>query len=453
MFRFALSFLFLSISLTISAQEYKISGTVNGLDSADVYLMRITGDNRSIVDTAKSDYTGSFEFSLEQDFPVGQYAVLPGPGQMVEIIFNKENIRFVATGTSGNDQVQIIESIENLIYYDYLNVKGMNLYKLDLLYPVLEYYPRSDKFYQTTLTKVKLLQNEITERGKTLVEENPTTFTAKLIEVDKPVFADPGLSQNQQNQFLKSHYFSDEDFMDTLLLNTNILTGKIISYLTLYQDQSMTQEVLEEQLVVAVDTILEKAFVNQPVYEFVVSFLIQGFEAIGFEKGLEHIANHNLVNELCVNTDRKKELENKIELIKRLAIGQHAPNFTFTDDQGNSLALDKIEADKTVIVFWASWCPHCTDVLPILKEFYNPDNTSQLEIIGISIDTDETSWKKALTENQFNWINISELKGWDSPIVELYGISATPTFFVLDKNKKIIGKPVNDKEVRMFLGE
>ena len=444
---------FLAISISQFAQDFKISGTVNGLDSADVYLMRITGDNRSIVDTALADNTGSFEFNVTKDFPVGQYAVLPGPGQMVELIFNKENIRFVATGATSDDQVQIVQSVENLIYYDYLNVKGTNLYKLDLLYPVLEYFPRNDQFYQTTLSKVKQLQNEIDERVKILAEENPSTFTAKLIKVDKPVFADAELSREQQNQFLKSHYFSEEDFTDTLLLNTNILTGKIISYLTLYQDKNMTQEVLEEQLVIAVDTILEKAFINQPVYEFVVSFLIQGFEAIGFEKGLEHIANHNLINDLCVNTERKKELENKIELIKRMAIGQQAPNFTFTDDLGNSGTLDKIRAEKTVLVFWASWCPHCSEILPILKEYYDKENTSQLEIIGISIDTDKASWKKAIAENQFNWINIAELKGWEGPIVEQYGISATPTFFVLDHDKKIIGKPANEKEVRMFLGK
>jgi peroxiredoxin len=443
---------FLTISLNHFAQEYKISGTVNGLDSTDVYLMRLTGDNRSIVDTAMSDYTGSFEFSLDRDFPVGQYAVLPGPGQMVELIFNKEDIRFVASGATADDQVQIIESVENLIYYDYLNVKGMNLYKLDLLYPILEYYPRNDNFYQATLSKVKVLQNEISDRVKTLAEENPSTFTAKLIEVDKPVFANPELSQAQQNQFLKSHYFSETDFQDTLLLNTNILTGKIISYLTLYQDQNMTQEELEENLVIAVDTVLEKAFVNQQVYEFVVSFLIKGFEAIGFEKGLEHIANHNMVNDLCVNSERKKELENKIELIKRLAIGQPAPDFTFTDDLGNSVSLDKINSEKTVIVFWASWCPHCTDILPTLKEYYNPDNTSQLEIIGVSIDTDAESWQNAISDHQFNWINIAELKGWDGPIVEQYGVSATPTFFVLDKNKKIIGKPANEKDLRAVLG-
>lgn len=445
-------FLFLiAFSLNNFAQEFSISGTVSGLENAEVYLMRITGDNRSIIDTVQTDQTGSFEFKIEKDFPVGQYAVLPGPGQMIELIFNNENIRFVTTGNSRDDRVQIIESVENLIYYDYLTIKGMNLYKLDLLNPVLEYYPKEDDFYKTTLTKVKLLQNQIDERVESLVAKNPNTLTAKLIVVDKPVFANPELSRDLQHIYLKSHYFNETDFLDTLFLNTNILTGKIISYLTLYQKQGMPQEELENQLLTAVDTVLEKAFVDQQVYEFVVNFLIKGFEAISFEKGLEHIANHNLVNELCVNTDRKKALETKLELIKRIAIGQPAPDFEFTDNTGQLTTLDRVKAEKTILVFWASWCPHCDDILPTFQEYYDPLNTANLEIISVSIDEDSVSWQKAVAENGYNWVNIAELKGWQGPIVEQYGIAATPTFIVLDKDKIIIGKPSNDKELRKFL--
>jgi len=441
------------ITLNIPAQDFTISGTVSGDDSTNIYLMKITGDNRSIIDTVVSDETGSFEFKLEKGFPIGQYAVIPGPEQMVELIFNKENIRFVASGSSRDDQVQIIESVENLIYYDYLSLKGVNLYKLEILNPVLEYFPKNDGFYQTTLLKVKNLQRELNERVEKLTAENPSTLTAKLIRVDKPVFANPELSLDQQNQYLKSHYFTKSDFQDTLLLNTNILTGKIIGYLTLYQDESMSQEELEEQLVIAVDTVLEKAFVNQQVYEFVVNFLIKGFEQIGFEKGLEHIANHNAVSELCVNSERKKELENKIELIKRLSIGKPAPAFTFTDNNGNSVALEKITAEKTLLVFWASWCQHCQDILPLLKEYYDPQNTDKLQIVAVSVDKDGKNWKNAIEENQFNWINIAELKGWNGPIVEEYGIAATPTFFMLDSNKTIVAKPSNEEELRAALSE
>ena len=442
----------LLIGLTYShAQQFSINGTIGGLENEEVYLISITGDSRKIIDTANTDVTGSFRIELESDLPVGQYAIITGPGKAVELIYNYENIRFVTSGSSQEDQVQIIESVENLLYYDYLSVKGLNLYKLDALNPFLQRYPRDDNFYLEALTKARQLQNEIDDKVDNVIKENPSTIVSMFIKVDKPVFADPELNENQQKQFLKSNYFNDTDFLDTLLMRSNILTSKVVGYLSLYQNRNFSQEELENQLLSATDTVLEKAFVDQQIYEFVIDFLIAGFEAIGFERGLEHIASHNLLGELCVNTERKKELENRMELIKKLAIGQPAPDFEAIDYNGNSIRLANVNAEKTLLVFWASWCPHCEDILPGLKKYYDPDNTSKLEIIGISIDENEAEWKKAVEENGFTWINVAELKGWDGPIVDEYGIAATPFFFVLDKDKRIIGKPNNDREIQALL--
>lgn len=449
--KYFLGIIIVLMCLSIQSQEYSINGTVTGLENGEVYLIQITGDNRRIIDTTATDITGSFAFEIPDKSPAGQYAVLTGPGQLVELLYNKENIRFITTGNTKESQVQIIESIENLIYYDYLTVKGKNLSKLDLINPILQYYPEDDKYYQQTLAKARLLQSEINERSAELIDNNPRTLSASVIRVDKPVFANPELSKEQQTNYLKANYFNDTDFLDTLLLNTNILTGKIIGYLTLYQQQGMSQDELENQLVMAVDTILNKAFADQQVYEFVVEFLIRGFEGIGFEKGLEYIADHNLLEELCVNSDRKKELENKMEMIKRLSVGKPAPDFEFTDMTGKKSSLSEINSEKTIVVFWASWCPHCEDILPVFIPYYDPEQTGKLEIVAVSIDEKEKDWKDAVAKLGFNWINVSELKGWDSEIGDLYGLVATPTFFVLDKNKTIIGKPSNERELKFFL--
>ena len=241
------------------------------------------------------------------------------------------------------------------------------------------------------------------------------------------------------------------DFLDTILTRSNILTSKIISYMGLYQHPGMTKEEMEDQLLIAVDTVMERAFVDQQIYEFVIDFLINGFEHIGFEKGLKFIADKNMLNEFCVNTERKKELENKIELIKKLAIGEPAPDFKTVDINGDTIHLDDIQAQTTILAFWASWCPHCDETLPKLKKYYDPQNTGKLQIIAVSIDKSEDDLKKAIAENDYNWVNIGELKGWEGPVVQEYGVVATPTFFVLDKDKKIIAKPVRFDELEKYL--
>ena len=451
MFKHLITLLLALSGLLLSAQNHEINGTISGLADEEVYLIRILGQNRTTVDTALTNQAGSFTFHLDQNVPVGLYSITYGPAQMLELIYNRENIRFVSSDASMQSPVQFIESIENLIYYDYLYLKGYNLYKMDLLKPLLQQYPKDNEFYKTLLHEYRSLAEEISKRVHTLTTENPNTIAAHFIKVDSPLFTDPELSPELKKTFQKSHYFDNTDFTDTLLIRSNILTSKIIGYLSLYQNKEMTKEQMENSLLVAVDTILNKALANQQVYEFVIDFLIDGFQAVGFERGLEHLAMQNQLEQLCENTERKAELENKMELIKKLAIGKTAPDFTATDLNGKQFTLSTIRAKKTVLIFWASWCPHCIEILPDLKKYYDPVNTGELEIIGISLDELKADVQAAIEEGDYNWINIAELKGWDGPVVVEYGIAATPTIFVLDENKTIIGKPGNKYELKEML--
>jgi len=95
-----------------------------------------------------------------------------------------------------------------------------------------------------------------------------------------------------------------------------------------------------------------------------------------------------------VNTERKAELENKMELIKKLAIGQPAPDFEVNDLNGNQVKLSNISAKKTILFFWASWCPHCENMLPELLKMHDAEHTGNIQIVAISIDESDEELKK-----------------------------------------------------------
>lgn len=438
----------LFFSVGINAQTYSINGTINGSSNSEIYLMRILGQRQKIVDTAVSNQDGSFEFKLNKDMPIGMYAIVGNSKQIIELIYNKENIRFISSGSEAADNVQIIESIENLIWYDYLYLKGFNQYKLEVIESILMNYPPDDEYYDISEIKYKQIQELITSRSLELANNNPETFSSKLIMVDKPNFAPSELGNFEKQEYLITHHFDNTDFSDTLLLRSNILTSKIVKYLGLYQQPDLSQQQLENRLIMAIDSILDKAIVDQQVYESVISFLIKGFETVGFERGLEHIAEQNQLSELCVNTESKAQLERRMEVIKKLSLGKTAPNFTATDINGELINLNQINSEKTILVFWASWCPHCMNVMPVLQEYYNSTTREELEIIAISIDENEKDFLNAVESHSLIWKNIAELKGWNGTIVSQYGINATPSIFILDKDKKILAKPTNKEKLK-----
>ncbi len=451
MFKKVLLFTFLiSLSFVLKAQHI-LDGTFTGLSDEKVTLMQTFANSHQLIDTSYLNENGSFRFTLDKDLPSGQYRVVSQSGLDAFFIFNNEDIQFVVVTDEYGKYVQVMKSVENMIYYDYENLKQKNLLKLDILGPVVTYYPKTDPFYKKVTGRVVDLRKELTDKASELTAKNPGTLAAHFIRMEIPVFPPLDISKDEQQEFLKDHYFDHVDFSDTLLLKTSTLNTMLINYLSLYQNRNDDRETFENNLLIGLDTILQKSAVNPEMYSSVIDFLLQGFESIGFDKGIDYISEHNQLDQFCENTEKILELQDKLELINRLAIGKKAPDFSHADIDGNMIRLGDINAKKTLLVFWASWCPHCQSMVPEINKIRAKYSENELKIIGISIDTSLTDLRRVITENHITWPNIAELKGWEGTIPELYGIAATPTMFLLDEQKKIIAKPVNKNQLKKVL--
>ncbi len=426
---------------TLFAQTYHIRGTIPGMENSEVYLMEDFANAQRMVDTVRSDLSGTFDFTMHSGDPAGMYRIVTPTGQMFDVIYNRENIVFRATGMDGNDMIQVEKSVENLIYYKYLHVKTNNELRLNILRPVLDYYPQSDTFYLVIRHQVQKLQQQLSEVTHRLIEHNPGTLAAHFIAMDEPVNYALDIPAAEQDTYMKRHYFDHVDFNDTLLLRTHLFTAKLVGYLSLYQKPGMDKKAMEKAFVAPVDTILKKARVNEKMYLFCVNYLVKGFKDFGFEHLLLHIAKTQDLSEIPGHSLQKEALKNRLELIRKLAIGQTAPDFTARTLHGKKIELHKVKAEHTLLVFWASWCPHCTAALPRLKKFYDPAHPEKLQIIAVSVDNSKKPVLKEIKKEGYSWPNIAQEKGWDSPIALQYGVSSTPTFFLLDKDKKIVAKP------------
>jgi peroxiredoxin len=127
-----------------------------------------------------------------------------------------------------------------------------------------------------------------------------------------------------------------------------------------------------------------------------------------------------------------------------------APNIVLPDQTGRKITLDKINADKTLIVFYASWCPHCKELMPQIAELYNNQKTKNTEVLAVSMDSTLTDWKSYLNENNFNWLNVCDTAGWHSKAADDYYIYATPSMFLVDREMKIIDKPRSVEDLRKY---
>jgi thiol-disulfide isomerase/thioredoxin len=151
--------------------------------------------------------------------------------------------------------------------------------------------------------------------------------------------------------------------------------------------------------------------------------------------------------------DLTRQLVNKVNATKRIAIGAIAPGFVSTDTAGQKIDLKGSRGKYTLVEFWASWCAPCREESPTLVRLYNQYKDKGFEIFSVSIDKNTTQWKNAIRQDGYTWENVCDLNGYGGPTAALYTVTAIPNSFLLDKNGRIIAKNLRGKLLESKLAE
>jgi len=143
------------------------------------------------------------------------------------------------------------------------------------------------------------------------------------------------------------------------------------------------------------------------------------------------------------------QLGKTINGIRMTEVGKPFLDFTMPDIDGKPLNLSYIvKNNKLVFIdFWASWCGPCRAALPEIKEIYNEFHPLGLEILGVSYDNDDVKWKKAIKEEDINWPNCSNLKGWNCPTVGQYAINGIPANILISTDGVIVANNLHGKKL------
>ena len=143
-----------------------------------------------------------------------------------------------------------------------------------------------------------------------------------------------------------------------------------------------------------------------------------------------------------------------MEGLKLTQPGMPYIDFTQKDVDGNDFKMSSLIGSAKIIVldFWASWCPDCRKENPNLVKIYNEFKDKGLDIVSISLDTDEVAWKKAIADDNLTWKNhVSDLQGWRNAVAEQYTIAFIPQNLILDSNGIILEKNLSGDKMKDFI--
>jgi peroxiredoxin len=451
---------FLAIAIIIFAQPNSVGIIIKNQPDNPIILGAVKGDNFIAIDTAFAEKE-LVRFELPKGANVGIYRINMGQTsyakvmneapQQLDFIFNNEDIVLETDFKSPETNTKVIQSEENGIWFNFIKKEKFIKQDLNEREKEVNYYWAKDDTDNAikSATEYNQLQLEYDLFVTSTAKQYEGQFAAKLISTFREPLLDGYLTESQRKELFQKEYFKALDFTDEALMNSQVYTNNVFKYLTSYNKKGLTKEQREQEYIKAVDIILANTSKNEKVYEFVLKYIVHGFEVLKMDNVITYIAE-NYSGTTC-QTDEYTTLERKLEE-QKMRIGTSVADFTINNINGDPVTFSKVLKDENIILFWASWCPHCTQLLTQLKPWLKQTKNSNIEIFAISLDTSEEAWKKKISELGIeSWHNLSDFQEWDSKVAIDYNVFATPTLFIIDKNLKIIGKAESFNELKNML--
>jgi peroxiredoxin len=122
-------------------------------------------------------------------------------------------------------------------------------------------------------------------------------------------------------------------------------------------------------------------------------------------------------------------------------IGDKAMDFTLRDSNGADVNLNgAIKGNKAVLlVFWATWCPHCVNEVPQLKQLDAAYGNKGLKILAIDVGE---SAKKVQSFARQEGIDYTIMLDLENAVANQYGVTGIPSNILVDDNGVIKYKGV-----------
>ncbi len=150
-----------------------------------------------------------------------------------------------------------------------------------------------------------------------------------------------------------------------------------------------------------------------------------------------------------------KSLKKQINAKEKTAVGNAFIDIQLADVNGKEITVSELakEHEYLLLDFWASWCGPCRHENDNILKIHNQYHSKGLQIVGISLDVKKEAWQKAIKEDNITWTQLSDLKGWNSPLVAKYGIEGIPYTVLVNKEGQIVAKGLRGENLSVKLKE
>lgn len=426
----------------MSFAQHQIKGIIEPF-SKDIkwaMLYQIKDGRQHYIKNSKID-EASFSFEIPENKSSGMYRVvyrLEGES-FLDFLYNKEAVSFTFNPDYPEETVMYSKSKENEMYQSYLqNILGGQQY-LDSIQIAFFKDPNTvtASLYQEACYELKDIQKEYQKKSSGMLAFNFIKATQRYNS--KTVVSNPKLYLEN----IKNNFFEHINFNDTVLVNSSFLVDRTIDYIfnLNYSQDSKIQKGLYKESIKKVIEIPKEIGLQKDLIEII----IEEFVTLEDAEMVKFLLN-NYYKKLPIEEQRKMYVEETLAKVS-IVLGVLAPDFKW----GKEKQLFTLNTHKYyVVVFWSSGCSHCKSQLPKLYTYLK--GYQDVQVVAVALEKDDKDWGK-ITPNLDGWEHVLGLNKWKNDIARSYNVESTPTYILLNSNKKIIALPDNYKELKEAIGQ
>ena len=426
----------LSFLPTIVLAQHTISGSFSPAeDYKFAFLYRVTPTSATFVTNADVTANGTFTMPLDKNVASGTFRLVyaqPQEENNFDFIYNgKEDIAFNFNKKEG---LKFTNSSENKMYASYN--KSIALINQS----IRNYYgaQKVDKEgYKSIFNVLRKTQNEFEKATEGMLINH-------FIKACRPYIPTTHEDVTTFSNNIKSNYFTNIDFSNKELQNSNFLIKNATSYVYSFIDRNNPNSSYKENIDTAV-----KAIGNNPkVKKTILDIMWRKFAEAGNEAIANYITDNYLLN--LAKADQDNKIIETIVPFRNVSLGKVAPDFDIPLQNNENTKLSTLNSsDSYILVFWSTNCSHCLDEVPQLRAYIKPITNKKIQVIAIALEDDKARWEQLITDFP-EFIHVLGEGKWNNEIGNSYNVSGTPAYFILNSNKEIIAKPYDVNSVKNY---
>lgn len=444
----ALSYL-VSIGLYSQSDEnkFRMEIEMHGYENDTVYFVNYYQGNNYKLDSCVLSPKGKGCFELEAaKVPGGQYMLYVKPDFQIEMLIDEGQTDLNVKIAKDLSRSTVVGSPDTQGYWYYLNELKKIDSKRDALNTKLEIVKNKSKQIKIQ-SEIDDLGEEIDKLTLKVVEENKGSFLSVYLKGTIPIelpesFKDSQVANEDIRAYVREHYLDNLDMADPRLQRTNYFYTLIDNYISNWVKPDWIA------IPEAYSQLVAKSQSNQKAFEQLLSAFLTislNSSVMGMENVWARLAEDYIFGKE-INMPEKdiQQLEIKYDQIKLNRIGMTAPDLKMKTITGDNLNLSDIEAEYIILEFYNTTCGFCREDLTYLaKEFYPRYKDKGLKVVAFNLGDAGTTWSKFIED-----CGMDEFYNCIDPNLKSeywlkYNTTRVPMNYILDKNKKIIGKSIN----------